>query len=334
MDESPAQLFRDLADTYRDNDERRAERVVWLLGAGFSKPLGGPLFSELLSENTGRWVRAWLSSRGLDIPDLEDAVFKFDYGRSSRLWANAEECLSLVDEARTNDVARVVVGNGTALPTGEIEKLGFVLRRFVAAATSHFVDQAERSSELPEAWEPFRSWAKSLSEADSIISFNYDRVVELLLKRAEKNLTPLKLHGTVPSDLCAEIRDGNDISTIATPGPGKMRHMRGPDHEGTWRKAEKVLQQAERLIVIGYSFPVSDPVVRSFVLSKCEATKVDIVVGPDECGDTIAGMFARFIDPKDVRNTRLTAQQFLAEGTARLSVERFNHWLPHPSYEG
>ncbi len=215
----------------------------------------------------------------------------------------------------------------------KIEDLWKESLQFVAAATSHYVDRVEHMDKLPEAWEPYRLWADTLSGLDSIISFNYDRVVELLLKRANKALKPMKLHGTVPISLYEDIRDKKDISTIATPGPGKMTRMRDSDSEAVWEKAKEALEDAQRLVVIGYSFPASDPVVRSFVLSKSKATKVDIVVGPDECGETIGRMFARFLNPAEVRNTRLTAQQFLAEGTARLSVERFNHWLSHPSHK-
>jgi hypothetical protein len=329
-----AQAFEAMAEV--EQTKRRTERVVWLLGAGFSKPLGGPLFSELLSENTKRWVKSWLQSRGSPnfYASRTFTAFNKVKGNDVHLWENAEEYLSLVDQARSDPVAKGVLmealGNDVA---DKIEDLWKESLQFVAAATSHYVDRVERADKLPEAWEPYRKWSETLSELDSVISFNYDRVVELLLKRANKKLNPLKLHGTVPATLWEDIRDGKDISTIATPGPGKMISMRNSDSEAVWEKAKEALENAQRLVVIGYSFPASDPVVRSFVLSKSKATKVDIVVGPDECGDTIARMFARFLDPKEVRNTRLTAQQFLAEGTARLSVERFDHWLSHPSHK-
>jgi adenine/guanine phosphoribosyltransferase-like PRPP-binding protein len=83
-------------------------------------------------------------------------------------------------------------------------------------------------------------------------------------------------------------------------------------------------------VVVGYSFPASDPYARWFILSKSEAKAVDVVVGPDSCGEAIASMFARFLGTAAVCDTQLRAQEYLAEGTARLKYGRFNHWLPSP----
>jgi len=42
MDQSLMAALNQLGEM--EKAQRRNERVVWLLGAGFSKPLGGPLF--------------------------------------------------------------------------------------------------------------------------------------------------------------------------------------------------------------------------------------------------------------------------------------------------
>lgn len=331
MTESPSDPITQLAETYRDYLPRE-ERVIWLLGAGFSKSLGGPLFSELLSKETARWVRAWLVSQNLGNKFPGRALRVYDDGKKALLWDNAEECLSLIDQARTNSVAGQVL---TEVFVGNVKDLWSAMTQFVAVATCHYVDQVKEASRLPEAWQPYQEWAQALSDRDAVISFNYDRVVEQLLTRTNNRLKPSKLHGTVPNldVLRSHLEKGEAISEIATPGPGKVTvRDSSTDIDAAWAQAEQALESAQRLVVIGYSFPVSDPVVRSFVLSKCNATRVDIVVGPEADGDAIASMFARFLAPENVRNTRLTAQQFLAEGTARLGDGgRFNHWLNYPA---
>ena len=72
----------------------------------------------------------------------------------------------------------------------------------------------------------------------------------------------------------------------------------------------------------------ADSNARSFILKHSSAKTVDVVVGPDPCGDTIASMFARFLGVTAVCNTRLKTQEYFAEGTALLKYDRFNHWLP------
>jgi hypothetical protein len=69
------------------------ERVVWLLGAGFSKPLGGPLFGELMNKTTTSWVSAWLRHAGFSSTKLESAPNTYQRGVDGQIWSNPEECL-------------------------------------------------------------------------------------------------------------------------------------------------------------------------------------------------------------------------------------------------
>lgn len=310
-------------------DRRRDEHVVWLLGAGFSKPLGGPLFSELLSKSVGRWVRAWLASR--EGPEINiDVCGLYLRGEDERLWTNAEECLDLMDLARSDQAVRLAVSEAlNGLDEDDAKQTFAALTHFVAIATSHFLERATGQQSLPESWAPFEQWANTMTDQDSVITFNYDRVVETLLQRTGKKPRRfVKLHGTVPEmdELCDHMRENKPISTIAVPGPGKQRHAQDPQFEEEWKKAAQALNEARRLVVVGYSFPASDAFVLSFVLRHCKAGFVDIVVGPDPAGVGIAGMFSRFLREEAVRNTKLTVQQYFAEGTARLLHERFNHW--------
>ena len=316
-----------------DASDRRKknELVVWLLGAGFSKPLGGPLFAELISDKSERWAQRWLALRGVASDRFPSRVVPlFKRGLGDGLWENAEECLAVIDEARLDRVTRAVVAESTGLDSQGIDNAWMWMTQFVAAATAHFVDRAVSAEELPEVWFPYELWASSLCEHDSIVSFNYDRVVEHLLSKAEGKPAALaKLHGTVPDTetLCSNIRDGVAISTIATPGPGKTRSRDSAMLVGQWDEAEYRIEAADRIVIVGYSFPASDAYVRSFILNRMGTKRIDIVVGTDPCGISIAEMFGRFCGATRVRNTGLTAQQYLAEGSALLHRGRFNHWF-------
>ena len=258
QDRPPRNINTDLVDSIEA--KHKEERVVWLLGAGFSKPLGGPLFSELLSPKVAPWVNSWLASK--DVPEArhpEEAVGIFIDGKKAGLWDDAEECLSMIDDAVADPTTMKVIGSTLHmhLGRGEIERMRRVMRHFVGAATAHFVARVVEAGVLPESWGPFLLWADTLSDRDSIISFNYDRVVEHLLKlKGRKPAVLAKLHGTVPEALADDIRDDKDLSSIATPGPGKSKNMDETRTEA-WDNAAVALKNAQRLVVIGYSFPAS-----------------------------------------------------------------------------
>src|SRR6266852_733920 len=77
------------------------KRVVWILGAGFSRSLGGPLFETLF----GPWSMANLEAHfpptefkqlyapaaGVDVPAVEIAHWLYNYGRKFDLGKNAEQ---------------------------------------------------------------------------------------------------------------------------------------------------------------------------------------------------------------------------------------------------
>lgn len=92
----------------------QGEKTVWLLGAGASRPLGGPLFTDLISVRQSRWVNAWVGTRGglsLQARDytLDDCVKIYLQGRERDLWSNAEECIALLDRAQNDTMVAIVV---------------------------------------------------------------------------------------------------------------------------------------------------------------------------------------------------------------------------------
>jgi hypothetical protein len=183
------------------------------------------------------------------------------------------------------------------------------------------------SATLPELWNLYADWMSCLTEHDHVVSFNYDRVVEELANRANRphELKITKLHGTVPSpdNLIAKINAGQAVDGISMPGPNKVESAQST-LAAAWKDAEEALSKAERLVVVGYSFPVSDPYARSFVLKHSRANAVEIVLGRGAAGDELAEMFRRQ-GVTTVVNTNQYSQVYLAEGTARPADGRFRH---------
>ena len=96
-------------------------RVVWILGSGFSKPLGGPQLADLFASQLYQHVLAAVKARGLN----EDQLFEIQrwyenkrsdsFGKVSswRPWNNAEEFLAMLERAAmpgsSNELLRLAV---------------------------------------------------------------------------------------------------------------------------------------------------------------------------------------------------------------------------------
>lgn len=309
------------------------ERVVWLLGAGFSQPLGGPLFQNFFSDNVAAWVRAWTSvhKTGDKIQPEHLARF-YDEGKKAGRWEDAEEFMALLEQADDPQEAVPKQFLRQVKPVDFPNDLAYSdlrkrVRFYAAIATSHFVDRIQ--GDLPEGWHPFERWIDSLQEHDAIISFNYDRVIEELANRASKQVRLTKLHGTVPArnTLLEKLAAWDYLPGISIPGPGKQTEALKSQE---WQAAAATLRAAEHLVVVGYSFPPSDSLAASFILSNCSASRVTLILGPDPAGDRVKGMFERALGVR-TSNPRLLSQQYLTEGTARLNNGAFRHpWPPRP----
>jgi hypothetical protein len=170
-------------------------KIVWVLGSGFSVPLGGPTLTSLLSSDSKAVVaRIYPQNK---YPRLyEDQYFTysykvFDYGLGNaprnrtlpKMWADAEEYLDYLDTAVTFPqspaAARVnSVINSTGLArTVEIPLLAVTTRRIIAAECSVFLEGTDTNL---EKWRPYYRWAKMLDYNHTIITFNYDRVLEIV----------------------------------------------------------------------------------------------------------------------------------------------------------
>jgi hypothetical protein len=96
--------------------DANAAKAVWLLGSGFSAPLGGPLLSDLFRQETKEEILPYFDET--DYRDLAESLpwvqRTFHLGLSKGLWRNAEQYLAFVDDAYR--------GGGSA-KRGRIDKL-------------------------------------------------------------------------------------------------------------------------------------------------------------------------------------------------------------------
>jgi hypothetical protein len=287
-------------------------RTVWILGAGFSQALGAPLFKDLFGSDER------ISTSGLNLPGEPLGVLSlyrsFGPVREGRgqLWRDPEEFIDVIETARdaTSGARRLLEGSyrGIRAFIGVGDRREFtpmiadVARRLLAVECSLFLRGADPKT---ERWLPYRRWAPRLTKDDTIVTFNYDRVFELLKENCPTeaahyrvvvpdgtaqseisdarslNCAPiLKLHGSVdwiakdgriradPSeDLPATCANGEDL-VLAVPGPDKIGvRDRFTDFTVLWSNAREALKYSARVVFIGYRFPQTDAQARVEILT-------------------------------------------------------------------
>jgi hypothetical protein len=188
-----------------------ARRVVWVLGSGFSAPLGGPMLAQLLSTSLHEEVAHRYANCGVGNPIMVDLLRLYHYGRGFAtpgpewLWPSgspalrgehlsehAEDFLDALDtcaadanEAFGNHLGGILNKYYVVSPhtPPSLAELSLAARKHIAAECCSFL---ERNSAAKERWAPHRRWAEFLvGPNDTIITFNYDCVLEMLNERKE-----------------------------------------------------------------------------------------------------------------------------------------------------
>jgi hypothetical protein len=212
-------------------------RTVWVLGAGFSKSLGGPLLPDLFSKTS--YDLAKLRFPESKFPKLHAmpvrvAHWLYHYGRKfadghtlesdrsvgDSLWGHAEEFLDRLDAAALagsdgpnwkhlqEPLTRAPGRLKEDTDAHNLVTVAAAARRLLAAECSGFLLHSNMDE---ERWQPYVRWARQLSAEDVVISFNYDRVLETLMQdpkiplmvlmpngeKREGTAPLLKLHGSV-----------------------------------------------------------------------------------------------------------------------------------------
>jgi hypothetical protein len=178
-----------------------------VLGAGFSRSLGGPLLQDLLS--VASRFRVYAEYGAVLAQDVTDPVYwlyhfgsNFEEGtldptvkmQGARLWRNAEEFLEVLDEAAASPRREQALKDAwKRARAGLPDQRGFenelpdaaslrdAATRLIAASCSVFIEGLDRETiKAGERWKPYQAWIRELRENDTLVTFNYDRVVEQL----------------------------------------------------------------------------------------------------------------------------------------------------------
>ena len=204
--------------------------IVWILGAGFSKPLGGPLLGKLLSPEAERDLAVRYNRAPLWGPYPEAARLLYQYGRAGKggtvrtprgdvfdredLWEDAEQYLDYLDTAAEGGgpgrdrLVQILGRLNPALGYKDVKPIAAAGRRLLAAECCAFLEGASPES---ERWRPYRRWLEHVATGEDVmITFNYDTAVETVAEATKRQLRYttkgsrpshtvklLKLHGSV-----------------------------------------------------------------------------------------------------------------------------------------
>lgn len=199
---------------------------TWVLGAGFSYPLGAPLFKDLftLAGFQLGWAQiAMLGKKRSSSGDYNVLVDLMDHMRvvygthlidgtpksAAGLWRNPEHFLQRINDVLEyygeNSVEQLSLATSInrtikdafksispiAIHMGLLESLVWIGKLQLALEVSSFTECKHFSG---EAWYPYLQWANVLTEHDTIVSFNYDTAVECLFReigQADRLAVPL-----------------------------------------------------------------------------------------------------------------------------------------------
>jgi hypothetical protein len=368
-------------------------KTVWILGAGFSKPLGGPLLTELFTEQSENYVNHTLTQRSPPARERLSQPFAClvhrmyrRYGplesrpesdkRHSERWRHAEDFLAKLnlaaqpagtrDEAAASELVGAIRG---FLDPAELEKVRAVFRgfdmkspdhqrialeetslaakRWFAAECDPFVANAVIGS---EAWEPYKQWARALTKHDTILSYNYDLVLEKLRDcgpsslhvvcpcSQSRGLNPhrtipfvLKVHGSVDwkktDEGSVEIMEKQPFFAVTceqkhmalcTPGPSKVEIYQA------WKTysdaAYLELTEASQVVFLGYRAPESDTLSLTAILTAIKENRhkprigVVLGIGGDSCihAERIIQLLRYVNKDAKVKRLHMFAQDFLA----------------------
>ena len=278
-------------------------KTVWVIGAGFSRSLGGPLLPDLFRQEQRPDLRQRYpeASYGNLATTCWSVQGLFNWGKErEKRWADAEQFIEFVegaeDGSNSHALLQRMIGVAGMAPSGSAIKelikfdhpanLRQAVRRALVAECAWFWKDAQTES---ERWSPYRGWLSDLSPAhDTIVSFNYDGVLERILDSQKHSVEVpgsqpdnlervkiLKLHGSITwqidADVCRVVAVEHALQStsariaIATPGPSK-RGLTKEFFEPLWVQAVTAIERADVVVFLGYRFPESDAESRDRLL--------------------------------------------------------------------
>jgi hypothetical protein len=336
------------------------EKVVYLLGAGFSVPLGLPMVSNFITMSKDLYWgdQGRFSTFVRVFKLLNDMARAKNYYRTDLF--SIEEVLSILEmedvgtgnSTRTDQFATYICDTIKAR-TPSFDRSGPLSEYLITSQTNpneglyiQFVAKLFRQVlNLDKSLNESRANADTDTDTDSpstlysLLTLNYDTVLEKSLDRLNEVTGPrlefqragepfpegkvsyAKLHGSV------------DTGTIILPTWNKT--LPSSIHDA-WQLAFKALAQATQVRIIGYSMPSADAyfryLLKAAVLQSEHLKNIDILCyDPDgsvreRYRDTIAFTGARFLDS--------TTEKYLSRQRISMSMRAIDfHQLLFPTLE-
>jgi len=138
--------------------------TVWILGAGFSRSLGGPLIEDLLAHRERAVLEGFFSkdpgTRVARLALVEDNFHArgfFQYGRKQGYWENAEQFLDIVETAAAGN-------NSTSHPSALLASMLKGAAVFPARELVQTLDMGAASSR----WEDVQGPVHSFNSLDAL----------------------------------------------------------------------------------------------------------------------------------------------------------------------
>lgn len=257
------------------------DHVVYLLGAGFSAPLGIPVMSEFLMKSKDMYAAD--AQRYAHFDSIFREIQRMSVAKNyyaTDLY-NIEEILSLLE------IRDFVEGR----------RFADEFRKYIVDVVEHYTPPFRGAENLPSNWpglvfgkdSPWREYGYfvmnlfglQISKDDlsptnlrckrvkprakySVVSLNYDLVLETIaeyLHASNSDTKPIAFSTDVAGDppILCKLHGSVDSGTIVPPTWSKGTHS---DIIPTWKVALSVLERANHIRVIGYSLPTADTYVR------------------------------------------------------------------------
>ena len=278
---------------YAQAEKTIANKVVYLLGAGFSAPLGLPVMSNFLMKSKDMYFadNGRFGSFKEVFDTINDMAVSKNYYDADLF--NIEEILSILE-------MQALVGSGKL-------KKDFV--QYIISVIEHFTpDVRPRGESLPSNWhgflfsggplqpeygyfvanplglqferQPHAAGAASYvklprpTTSYSVVTLNYDLVLESYARYVERNharkyaneeesldfyLGPEMAQARPRSVPLAKLHGSVDTGAIVPPTWNKALNQ---DLSASWKLAFKLLSEANHIRVIGYSLPTADAYVK------------------------------------------------------------------------
>ncbi len=333
------------------------EKIVYLLGAGFSAPFGLPVTSNFLirakdvfasdSQRYAYFENVFAQVRNLavikhyfeaDLFNIEEILSILEMDAQLEGKHLADEFVRMIKDVVAHCTPAIVDYQGTLpgnwhgfiLGTQAVQRLyGF----FVAQLFRLQLAYNDKSAPGGHLWSSHGS-----SPEYAVVTLNYDRVLENWADFISNHYGSTGYIGysvgskDIDSRVCASVslvklHGGVDDSTIVPPTWSKAVH---PEILGAWKRAFALLRDATQIRVLGYSLPDSDSYVR--YLLKAAAARAPHLKNFDVlCLDpdgSVERRYRDFVRLRYFRFSKRSVEQYLQTNVDLHRVEKL--YTPQP----